>query len=243
MLTTAGFNRRMRKTACPVVWKAHGAQSPWAHPIRPLPRQFEMPPSAPQRPPGGTTSGPAALPAPPHHLPPARPEATPYRPLPRQFEMPPPPHQPPWRDDLRVVRSFSPTSPPPPARPEATPYRPLPRHFQKAAPLSHIALEGRPLPCSRLSEPYSSPSRKPARCALRAIFAGLPRHRTVPRLCRPLVPTNTLTPARQNHPPPKKCSTWNNHPLTHPSHAQIYQCPALSISGCQTFSLPHPPLL
>ena len=23
----------MRKTACPVVWKAHGAQSPWAHPI------------------------------------------------------------------------------------------------------------------------------------------------------------------------------------------------------------------
>ena len=33
MLTTAGFNRRMRKTACPVVWKAHGAQSPWAHPI------------------------------------------------------------------------------------------------------------------------------------------------------------------------------------------------------------------
>jgi FkbM family methyltransferase len=35
MLTTAGFNRRMRKTACPVVWKAHGAQSPWAHPIEP----------------------------------------------------------------------------------------------------------------------------------------------------------------------------------------------------------------
>jgi len=33
LLTTAGFNRRMRKTACPVVWKAHGAQSPWAHPI------------------------------------------------------------------------------------------------------------------------------------------------------------------------------------------------------------------
>jgi hypothetical protein len=24
----------MRKTACPVVWKAHGAQSPWAHPIQ-----------------------------------------------------------------------------------------------------------------------------------------------------------------------------------------------------------------
>jgi len=33
MLTTAGFNRRMRKTARPVVWKAHGAQSLWAHPI------------------------------------------------------------------------------------------------------------------------------------------------------------------------------------------------------------------
>ncbi len=33
MLTTAGFNRRMRRTARPVVWKAHGAQSPWAHPI------------------------------------------------------------------------------------------------------------------------------------------------------------------------------------------------------------------
>ena len=33
MLTPAGFNRRMRKTARPVVWKAHGAQSPWAHPI------------------------------------------------------------------------------------------------------------------------------------------------------------------------------------------------------------------
>jgi hypothetical protein len=25
---TAGFNRRMRKTACPVVWEGHGAQSP-----------------------------------------------------------------------------------------------------------------------------------------------------------------------------------------------------------------------
>jgi hypothetical protein len=24
----AGFNRRMRKTACPVVWEGHGAQSP-----------------------------------------------------------------------------------------------------------------------------------------------------------------------------------------------------------------------
>ena len=24
----------MRKTACPVVWKAPGAQSPWAHPIK-----------------------------------------------------------------------------------------------------------------------------------------------------------------------------------------------------------------
>ena len=27
--TAAGFNRRMRKTACPVVWKGHGANSPW----------------------------------------------------------------------------------------------------------------------------------------------------------------------------------------------------------------------
>ena len=26
--TPAGFNRRMRKTARPVVWKAHGAKSP-----------------------------------------------------------------------------------------------------------------------------------------------------------------------------------------------------------------------
>jgi hypothetical protein len=34
MLTTDGFNRRMRKTARPVVWDAHGAQSPWAHPIQ-----------------------------------------------------------------------------------------------------------------------------------------------------------------------------------------------------------------
>jgi hypothetical protein len=32
-MTTALFNRRMRKTACPVVWKGHGAQSPWPHPI------------------------------------------------------------------------------------------------------------------------------------------------------------------------------------------------------------------
>ena len=24
---TAGFNRRMRKTACPVVWEGHGAQT------------------------------------------------------------------------------------------------------------------------------------------------------------------------------------------------------------------------
>jgi hypothetical protein len=41
------------------------------------------------------------------------------------------PATPPWRDDLRVVRSFSPTSPPPPpARPEANPYRPLPRQFE-----------------------------------------------------------------------------------------------------------------
>ena len=27
-MTYAGFNRRMRKTACPVVWKACGAKSP-----------------------------------------------------------------------------------------------------------------------------------------------------------------------------------------------------------------------
>jgi len=27
-LTVAGFNRRMRKTARPVVWKGHGAKSP-----------------------------------------------------------------------------------------------------------------------------------------------------------------------------------------------------------------------
>lgn len=33
MSTSAGFNRRMRKTARPVVWKAPGAQSPGAHPI------------------------------------------------------------------------------------------------------------------------------------------------------------------------------------------------------------------
>jgi hypothetical protein len=33
-MTTALFNRRMRKTARPVVWKARGAQSPRAHPIR-----------------------------------------------------------------------------------------------------------------------------------------------------------------------------------------------------------------
>jgi IS30 family transposase len=32
-MTSAGFNRRMRKTACPVVWKGHGAQSPCPHPI------------------------------------------------------------------------------------------------------------------------------------------------------------------------------------------------------------------
>ena len=30
MLTTAGFNRRMRKTACPVVWKGCGVQLPSA---------------------------------------------------------------------------------------------------------------------------------------------------------------------------------------------------------------------
>ncbi len=27
-MTDAQFNRRMRKTACPVVWKGHGVQSP-----------------------------------------------------------------------------------------------------------------------------------------------------------------------------------------------------------------------
>ena len=27
-MTSAGFNRRMRKTACPVVWRGHGVQSP-----------------------------------------------------------------------------------------------------------------------------------------------------------------------------------------------------------------------
>ncbi len=32
-MTSAGFNRRMRKTACPVVWKGHGAESPCPHPI------------------------------------------------------------------------------------------------------------------------------------------------------------------------------------------------------------------
>ena len=30
----AGFNRRMRKTACPVVWEGGGAQSPPLHPIK-----------------------------------------------------------------------------------------------------------------------------------------------------------------------------------------------------------------
>ena len=33
-MTSAGFNRRMRKTACPVVWKGCGAQSPQPHPIK-----------------------------------------------------------------------------------------------------------------------------------------------------------------------------------------------------------------
>jgi hypothetical protein len=42
MLTTAGFNRRMRKIARPVVWKAHGAQSPWAHPISPSENDFAV---------------------------------------------------------------------------------------------------------------------------------------------------------------------------------------------------------
>ena len=30
MLTSAGFNRRMRKTACPVVWKGCGVKLPSA---------------------------------------------------------------------------------------------------------------------------------------------------------------------------------------------------------------------
>jgi hypothetical protein len=47
MLTTAGFNRRMRKIARPVVWKAHGAQSPWAHPIKPARQRATL---------GGSTS-------------------------------------------------------------------------------------------------------------------------------------------------------------------------------------------
>ena len=37
-MTSAGFNRRMRKTACPVVWKGHGVQLPVPpsdQPIRP----------------------------------------------------------------------------------------------------------------------------------------------------------------------------------------------------------------
>jgi hypothetical protein len=34
-VTPAGFNRRMRKTARPVVWKGGGAKSPPPHPIRP----------------------------------------------------------------------------------------------------------------------------------------------------------------------------------------------------------------
>jgi hypothetical protein len=32
-MTSAGFNRRMRKTARPVVWKGPEAQSPCPHPI------------------------------------------------------------------------------------------------------------------------------------------------------------------------------------------------------------------
>ena len=32
----AGFNRRMRKTARPVVWEGDGAQSPSLDPIRPV---------------------------------------------------------------------------------------------------------------------------------------------------------------------------------------------------------------
>ena len=32
-VTLAGFNRRMRKTACPVVWKGCRAHPPQPHPI------------------------------------------------------------------------------------------------------------------------------------------------------------------------------------------------------------------
>ena len=39
---TAGFNRRMRKTACPVVWEGHGAQSPCPDPIIGMPRRNKM---------------------------------------------------------------------------------------------------------------------------------------------------------------------------------------------------------
>ena len=35
-MISAGFNRRMRKTACTVVWKDHGLKCPWSHPIRVL---------------------------------------------------------------------------------------------------------------------------------------------------------------------------------------------------------------
>jgi hypothetical protein len=33
-VTPAVSNRRMRKTACPVVWEGHGAQSPCLHPVQ-----------------------------------------------------------------------------------------------------------------------------------------------------------------------------------------------------------------
>jgi len=33
-VNAAGFNRRMRKTACPVVWEGDGAQSPSLDPIQ-----------------------------------------------------------------------------------------------------------------------------------------------------------------------------------------------------------------
>ncbi len=32
-MTPAVSNRRMRKTACPVVWKGHGAKAPCPHPM------------------------------------------------------------------------------------------------------------------------------------------------------------------------------------------------------------------
>jgi len=39
-VNAAGFNRRMRKTACPVVWEGDGAQSPSLDPIQALTYAF-----------------------------------------------------------------------------------------------------------------------------------------------------------------------------------------------------------